>query len=468
MTSLSDGIADYAREVQPQYTNQLVSLIKIPSISARETHRGDLTRVVERTADIAKDLGFTASVVDAKYPALIVTMPGDKDAGNLLIYNHLDVQPADEEEPEKPKWRTTPFEPVIDGDAIIGRGATDDKGPALSTLHAAHFLSKNNIPRPTIQFLYETAEEIGSQHFGQILDGLVAKGSLQTPDSILISDSEFEGNNPALTYKLRGMVRGTMTLELGSREWHSGTLGGAARNPIDVLYRAAFTCRDENGLMIIPGFDEDIIPLTSGEISALNELVSHCDLDKIKRDLGAYELNTADPREFYMRTSHSPTFELHGTEGTQHLAGEIKSSIPCKVSLKYSMRLVPGQDWKDLQEKLQRHVVKTHPNIVVRNLGDGVNAAITPLESPFMDKAAEACYVGFGIPALRTAAGGSIGSVPEFQRVFGVPVVMIAQSLLSDGYHAPNEEFRYSQAAKGMATMAHYIHNIAGIKSNRV
>jgi len=460
MGDFDSDLEGFVSQAMPVYRDQLETLVSIPSISAEPSHRTDIDRVVEVMGLYARAFGFQANVIQTEgNPVLVGHLEVDPNAPWVTVYNHLDVQPGEETE-----WTTNPFEPVVNDDMIIGRGATDDKGPALSILHAIHFLHRTGRLRTNVQLTYETEEEIGSDNFGSFLD---RSQILERPDSILISDTTFEGDNPAITYRLRGVVTASLRLKTGTKWAHSGSIGGLAKNPLTILSHAAVQCIDvKTGEVLIPGFYDGAREPTAGEVENIDTLLQHFNLRQFSCDMGCDALYTDDPREALLRKGFRPTFEMHGNKGGYNGEG-VKTVIPYDVELKVSMRLVPGQDPKHVLEALRAYMHDINPAIEVIG-GHGIPAYITQIESPFIERATEACTYGFEKPALRTAEGGSIGATTEFQRVWpNVPIVMLAQSLNSDGYHAPNERFLFSQAAAGMRTMAKYIGSIGDLRTAR-
>ena len=349
------------------------------------------------------------------------------------------MQPANE-----PQWETNPFEAIEKDNKIYGRGSTDDKGPALTIIHAINYLKQNNLPLPNIQIIYETEEEIGSKNFKEFLD----KANLETPESILISDTIFEGTTPAITYKLRGLVRAIVKLKTHENDLHSGVYGGIAMNPFNILSQALGNCLDKDGKIKIPGFYDDVIKPSINEIQELAK-----DDEEMQYEGDLY---TKDKMKI-INAIHNPTFEIHGYYGGQCNENQsIKTAIPYEAYAKISMRIVPNQDPNNIIKKLETFLKTIHPNIEV-TFSEGNKGTITKINNKFMKKAQEACEFGFGKKALFVATGGTIGAVPKLQEKFNVPIVLIAQSLISDGYHAPNEHFRIEQAEKGIKTMVKYL-----------
>jgi len=451
---LSD-LLDYSHSCMPEYTKQLLEMVSIPSVSAGTEHQADLQKMAEYARDLLAKYGFTAKVVPTKgSPAIVGLMEVDPKAPWITVYNHMDVQPAKE-----PQWKTSPFEPLLKEGIVIGRGSTDDKGPALSIVHAIHYLKSRNIPMPNIQVIYETEEEIGSPNFGAFLDD--NKGWLKDPESILISDTIFEGEHPAITYKLKGMQRVELELVSGSKDLHSGIFGGAVENPLSILISVLAKMVNEKGEILIPEIAGGDSSLNPEEEKALSEVASIFDLKKFNQDSGEASRYSENVLEILTRIWHKPTLEIHGFSGAQHEVGVLKSAISPSVRAKVSLRLIPGQEPKAIVSAIQSFVKSIHPGIEVHDLG-GQKASFTPLSDPFLKEASVACTVGFGRPPLFTGCGGTIGAIPQFQRVWPQrAVVLIAQSLMSDGYHAPNEQFELIQGQRGIVALATYLNRVS-------
>ncbi|QQR92230.1 MAG: M20/M25/M40 family metallo-hydrolase [Candidatus Iainarchaeum archaeon] len=437
------------------FRKELMEMVSIPSISASIEQKQNLTRILEKMQVVTEKMGFRSQIIPTKgNPAFVATLETNPQAEWVTIYNHMDVQPADE-----PQWKSNSFEPQEINGAIVGRGSTDDKGPALTTLYAIQFLKENSYPLPNIQLIYETEEEIGSPNFSDFLQSAIAQKQVRITPSVLVSDTIFEGEHPTLTYKLRGVMRCFVELETAPKEIHSGLAGGVAQNALETLMRALLQCKDEQGNVTIPELMDRVQKPSDEEWKSTQKISSHLNVEKFKQDLGVKEMFTQNPEEMLERIWHKPTFDVHGFENVQYKIGEIKTVIPAKAIAKVTIRLVPNLTPEYAIEKLRVHLQTINPNIKVT--GSGSFPSYVPVDNVYMRKAQEACQYGFGKEALFVAGGGTIGSVPAFQIQFNnPPIVLISQSLLSDGYHAPNEKFELQQAQKGIKTMAKYLSSI--------
>ena len=401
----------YLESHQETMVQELMRLIRIPSISQMKAHWPDTQKVLEAVSEIVTQYGFKPQILQTPgCPAFIATLEVDATRPWLIVYNHMDVQPAGE-----PQWRTEPFEPVLKDGRIYGRGSTDDKGPALTTLHAIHFLHQQGYPLPNIQLIYETEEEHGSTHFGQFLDE--HKDKIKAPASILVSDTIFEGEHPAITYRLKGLMEAEAELVTGSQDNHSGMVGGAVMNPLNVLINALSQCVDAQGNVIIPGVQDELLPISEAEKETLARTADLFDLEKMVADTGGAIMYSDDAQELLERIWVRPTFEVHGFEGVQTLPDVIKTALPYAVKAKITMRLVAGQEPQRVFEQLQQCLQAVNPKIKLKLRG-GVKGCLSPVDNVFMQKAEWACREGFEREPVFVGSGGTIGALPEFERVF--------------------------------------------------
>lgn len=450
----------YLEAQQATMVSELERLIRIPSISQKKAHWPDTRRVLEAVSEIVAQYGFVSEILETPgCPAFVATLEIDPERPWILVYNHMDVQPAAE-----PQWRSEPFEPLQKDGRIYGRGSTDDKGPALTTLHAIDFLHRQGLPMPNVQIVYETEEESGSRHFGYVLDQYREK--FKTPASILVSDTIFEGEHPAITYRLKGLMEAEAELVTGSQDLHSGMVGGAAVNPLNILIQALSRCVDAQGKVTIPGVQEDLPEISELERATLRQTAEIFDLQKLMADTGGASFYSQDALELLERIWVRPTFEVHGFEGVQTEPDVIKTALPYAVKAKLTLRLVAEQDPERVFQQLQSCLQAVDERIQLHKRG-AVRGCLSEVDNVFMQEAVKACNAGFGRPPVFVGSGGTIGALPEFQRVFPqAPLVLIAQSLMSDGYHAPNENFQLTQIRHGFKTMAHYLTQIAGLRES--
>ena len=444
----------YIQDHRPTFEDMLGQMVEVPSVSSDPMHRPDILNMANLAAQYLESFGARAAIVETSgYPTVIGEWFAGRHCPSVTIYNHLDVQPAHE-----PEWRQAPFTFHKEGDQYCGRGATDDKGPALTALLAARFARESGIPL-NIRVLWELEEEIGSPHFSEVLHN---RKVVKPSDSILISDTIWVARNrPALSCGLRGLLAARLVLRTGETDIHSGLTGGGARNPLAELCDAAYSCLDaKTGRVKIPGFYDDVVPPTTRE---LKDFVASG--FRVRRFQDAFQLRslrTSDPKELLKRIWTLPTFEVHGLVGG-HMGPGVKTIVPAWGELKVSMRLVPNQHPAKIFKLLKKHIRNRNPDIEVLNEGElepfqGIS------EGPYADALQEAVTQGFGRRPVFVREGGSIGAVALLQRAWKVPILFMGLSLPEHGYHAPNEFFDWGQAAGGIRAFVHYFQTIAGFK----
>ena len=282
-------LGTYIREQRNHFENMLGQMVEIPSVSSDPEHASDMQKMANLAVDYLEHFGARAAILKTKgYPCVAGEWWAGRKYPSMTIYNHLDVQPALE-----PEWRQSPFVFHKAGDKYCGRGATDDKGPALTALFAARYAREAGIPL-NIRVLWELEEEIGSPNFSEVLHN---RKMVPVSDSVLISDTIWIAKNrPALSCGLRGMLGACLTLRTGETDVHSGLTGGGARNPLVELCDAAYSCVDaKTGRVKIPGFYDEVVPPTQAELKDF--VSSGFQVRKFKEAYQLRSLRTSDPKE---------------------------------------------------------------------------------------------------------------------------------------------------------------------------
>ncbi len=444
----------YVDESRPRFEALLGQAVEVPSISMDPARAAEMRRMAELAVHILTEFGADAQIVETGgYPIVSGGWTTGKTHPTVTIYNHIDVQPAQE-----PEWRQAPFAFKNEDGIYRGRGATDDKGPALSALFGARFAIEQGVP-VNIRFLWELEEEIGSPHFAA---GLKNRAAIPRPDSVIISDTIWIAKGrPAMPYGLRGLLGARLSLRTGSKDAHSGVTGGAARNPLAELMDVAHACADaKTGQVKIPGFYRDVVEPTKAELRSF--LKSGFNVQRFKDAYGFHTLRTHDPAEVTRRIWAAPTFEIHGLTGGYHGPG-VKTVVPGHGELKVSMRLVPNQTPEKVFALLKKYVAKLNPNVQVER--EGMLHPFRGLfDGPYVEAVKRAAKAGFGKEPAFIREGGSIGAVVTMQKAWKVPILFLGLSLPEHGYHAPNEYFDWGQASGGMKAFAHYFAELAAMK----
>jgi acetylornithine deacetylase/succinyl-diaminopimelate desuccinylase-like protein len=436
-----------------RFEDRLGRLVRIPTVSMDPARRKDIRRGADLAVRFLRQAGAEARIVQTPgNPVVIGTFRSHPRHPTVTVYNHLDVQPADE-----PQWRHPPFDFRIRGDRYHGRGATDDKGPALTAMLAARYAAENGIPL-NIRFVWEFEEEIGSPNF----EGFLKRNRMRlTTDSVLVSDTIWLAKNrPAVPYGLRGMVAARLILETASKDAHSGLTGGAARNPISELCGVIAACVDaETGRVRIPGFYRDV--LSVGRSERRGFATAGFSVPRFRKAHGLSVLRTNNAAELMRRIWIEPTFEVHGITGGYRGPG-VKTAIPHRAEAKISMRLVPGQDPAKILALATRHIRKLNGRIRVVPEGF-LSPFLGPSSGPYAEAAREAIRFGFGRNPAFIREGGSIGAVIGMKNWLRAPIVFMGLSLPEHGYHAPNEYFDWGQASGGVLAFVRYFERIASL-----
>jgi len=448
-------LESYIQQARPRFEQMLGEMVELPSVSMDPAHAQDMRRTATLAVQFLKELGAEARIVETKgYPVVSGGWTTGKHHPTVTVYNHLDVQPAQE-----PEWRQPPFVFRKENGLYHGRGATDDKGPALTALMGARFAVEQGVPI-NIRLLWELEEEIGSPHFAAALR---EKDSIPRPDSVVVSDTIWIAKGrPAMPYGLRGLLGARLSLRTGKTGAHSGLTGGAARNPLAELCQLVNACVDaRTGRVKIPGFYDDVVPPTKAEIKSF--LASGFQVRRFMRAYGFRSLRTMDSADLLRRIWAAPTFEVHGLVGGYQGPG-VKTVVPAHGELKISMRLVPNQRPDKIFALLRRFVAKQNPNVRVE-----VEGMLQPFRGlfsgPYAEAVRRAVRAGFGKEPAFIREGGSIGAVATMQSLWRVPILFLGLSLPEHGYHAPNEYFDWGQASGGMRAFAHYFAELASLHS---
>jgi acetylornithine deacetylase/succinyl-diaminopimelate desuccinylase-like protein len=442
--------------LREEFADKLAALVGIPSVSMEPGRHAEVRRCAELACSYLRESGAEAEVIATQgLPLVLGRLIQDPDFPTVTIYNHLDVQPADSE-----GWRTDPFTLEVIGDRYHGRGATDDKGPLLAALFAARLALAASV-KLNFQFLWECEEEIGSPSFAAALANLAKSQPGLHTDSIMVSDTIWpSAKQPAIPVGLRGLLAFVVRLQTGDKAVHSGTTGGAARNPVGELCALIAACYEaKTGRVLIPGFYDGIRKPTTRERRDLAR--SGFARKNFQKAHGLHSLRFADDARLREAIMTRPTFEVHGLTGGYAGPG-VKTIVPHVAEAKLSCRLVPGQNPKEVFRRIKRFIAEKCPDAEVV-----FDAALEPYLAdamgPFLQAALQATEETFGKKAALTREGGSIGAVVTMARILRKEVVLLGLSLPEDGYHAINESFSWRQAESGVAMFYRYFHSLAAL-----
>ena len=446
-----EELQSYARGKRPEFEGVLEKIVEIPSVSVDPARKTDVHRAAEYAVSLLESFGAKAKMYGTKgHPIVHGRFDRGPDYPTVTVYNHLDVQPA-----EGPDWNTEPFDFIREGDKYRGRGTTDDKGPAMTALFGARYAVEKGVPL-NIHFLWELEEEIGSPHFETTIR---ANAKEFATDSVVVSDTVWVSRaRPACPAGLRGLQGLRFELQTGETDQHSGTAGGAARNPVTELCQLIAECVDgKTGKVKIPGFYKDVVPPTKKELEDLRKC--GFTVKDFKKDHLFRSLRVNDALEVMKRIWMMPTFEVHGIAGGYHGPG-VKTIIPPKATAIVSCRLVPKMRAEKIVKLVRDFVRKKNPDVRVT-----AEHALPPYEGkttgPYADAIRGAMKFAFGKEPVFVREGGSIGAVLSMERVLKAPVFFLGLSLPEHGYHAPNENFDWPQAQGGIAAFADYFRRLS-------
>jgi acetylornithine deacetylase/succinyl-diaminopimelate desuccinylase-like protein len=449
----SDEIEQLIARQRPAFVFDYKRVLEVPSISAIPAHKQNIMESTVIAADLLRAAGAEVTVFETYgNPVVFAHFENKAGAPTVAVYNHLDVQPATK---GRDGWLRDPFAFAEENGRFYSRGASDDKGPAMTAFWAAKIARALGVAT-NIEFIWEMEEEIGSPNFTEFLDK--AKPVI-IANSIVVSDTQWlSADRPVVSRGLRGLLGVLLRLRTAQKDAHSGAVGGAARNPITELCEIVASCINaRTGEIKVPGIDRTWSPPTQEQLDDF--LASGFSVASFKAAHGLEKMRTEDPREVTARIWATPTFEVHGITGGYQDAG-IKTIVPPFAEAKVSFRLVPGQDPEEVFALFERHVRSLNPDCeIVKEASLAPYAADTSL--PQVKAAAQAIEFAFGIGPVFTMEGGSIGAVVTMQQKLGVPIAFMGLSLPEDGYHGPDESFAWRQIEGGVKAFVKYFELLA-------
>lgn len=438
-------IKSYIRDNEPRLLENLFSLIRIPSISALPEHHDDMLKCADRWKELLLAAGADrAEVMPSDGNPLVYAeklIPGaDK---TILIYGHYDVMPVEPLE----LWKSDPFKPEVRDEHIWARGADDDKGQSFIQYAAFEFLVKHNLLRHNVKFILEGEEEIGSPSLETFL---AQHRELLKSDIILVSDtSMLAADLPSLTTGLRGIAYWDVEVTGPNHDLHSGHFGGAVANPINVLCEMIAKMTDADGRITIPHFYDDVEELPDAERKMIASIPF--DEEKYKRALDVEELRGEKGYSTIERNSCRPSFDVCGIWGG-HIGEGSKTVLPSKAYAKLSCRLVPHQDYNEINELFAQYFQSLAPKSVKVKItfSHGGHGYVCPISLPAYKAAEQGFEQAFGKRPLAARRGGSIPIISVFEKVLGVKTILMGFGLESNAIHSPNENFSLDIFRKGI------------------
>ncbi len=449
-----DNIKSYVNQHKDRFINELIELLKIPSVSADTAYSQDVIDTADAVKASLEKAGCNKVEIceTPGYPIVYGEHIIDATLPTVLVYGHYDVQPPDPLD----LWTSPPFEPVIktteihpEG-AIFARGSCDDKGQMYMHVKAFEYMIANNNLPCNVKFMIEGEEEVGSKSLSWFVKRNQEKLSC---DVILISDTGMISNQqPSITTGLRGLSYVEVEVTGANRDLHSGLYGGAVANPINVLAKMIASLHDENNHITIPGFYDNVEELTLEERAEMAK--APFNLENYKK---ALDLNDVYGEKGYVtneRNSIRPTLDVNGIWGG-YIGEGAKTVIASKAFAKISMRLVPNQDWEAITELFTKHFENIAPSGVTVKVKPhhGGQGYVTPIDSIGYKAANKAYTETFGVPAIPVRSGGSIPIVALFEKELKSKTILMGFGLDSDAIHSPNEHFGIFNYLKGIETI---------------
>nr|WP_288834829.1 dipeptidase [uncultured Flavobacterium sp.] len=449
-----ENITNYIQQNKDRFINELIELLKIPSVSADSAYSQDVidtSEAVKRSLEKAGCDKVEICETDG-YPIVYAEKIIDPNLPTVLVYGHYDVQPPDPME----LWTSPPFEPVIKKTAIhpegaiFARGACDDKGQMYMHVKAFEYMIQSKTLPCNVKFMIEGEEEVGSVNLKSFVENNAAK---LKNDVILISDTGMISNQqPSITTGLRGLSYVEVEVTGPNRDLHSGLYGGAVANPINILSKMIASLHDENNRITIPGFYDKVEELSLKERAEMAK--APFDIEEYKKALDLKDVYGEEGYVTNERNAIRPTLDVNGIWGGYTGQGA-KTVIPSKAFAKISMRLVPNQDWEEITQLFTTHFTAIAPAAVTVKVTPhhGGQGYVTPIDSIGYQAANKAYTETFGIPAIPVRSGGSIPIVSLFEKELKSKTILMGFGLDSDAIHSPNEHFGIFNYLKGIETI---------------
>ncbi len=446
----------YAKNNQERYLSELKEFLSIPSISTLSEHKPDIRRAAEWVAKQLREMRFdkVELMPTGGHPVVYGEWLGAHGKPTVLVYGHYDVQPVD----PLNEWTAPPFEPMVRGENIYARGASDMKGQAHAFLKALEALTKNGELPLNVKVIVEGEEEVGSPHLGAFMEQhkrkLKCDVALNTDSGIMSPDL------PSLVYGLRGLAYFEVWLYGPKQDLHSGAFGGSVRNPAQVLCELIAGMHDEHGRVMLPGFYDKVRTLSDEERAELARL-PHSD-EEWKGTAGVTHLHGEEEFTTLERLGARPTLEVNGL--LSGFTGEgSKTVLPAKAMAKISMRLVPQQEDTEVEHQLKEYLRQHAPEGVrweVKPLVSGP-AVLVRRDTPGARAAAKALEEAFGIKPVWKLEGGSVPVVSMVQQILGVDSILLGFGLPDDNIHSPNEKLHLPTYYRGIEAYVRFFANVA-------
>lgn len=442
---------EYIEKNMPRFLEELFGILRIPSVSAKAEHKGDMIKCARQLAGLLVEAG--ADEADVYPSAGNPVVFGQKYLGpqyrTVLVYGHYDVQPAEPLE----KWKSDPFEPEVHDGAIWGRGANDDKGQLFMHIKAFEYLVRSGKLKHNVKFIFEGEEEIGS---GSLPGWMREHKDMLKADICLVSDTTMISDKvPSINCGMRGLSYLEVKVTGPNKDLHSGHFGGAVANPIQVLCEMISDLFDADGRVAVPGFYDKVVELSAGDRAQLAR--APFDMEEFKEFLGIDEVRGEKGYTTNERIGIRPCLDVCGIWGGYTGEGA-KTVLPSEAHAKISMRLVPNQRSAEISELFAAYFKSRAPRCVKVDVKicEGGDGFLIPITSDAYKAASRAMQEVYGIEPVPSRGGGSIAVLAEMQKELGIDPLLMGFGLERDTIHSPNESYLLSQFRAGMESIAKF------------
>ena len=452
---------EYLNGHKDKFLNELLDLLRIPSVSADKKFDGD----VKNAAMFVKDQLIAAGVDYAELcetkgqPIVYAEKIIDPTFPTVLVYGHYDVQPADPYE----LWDHPPFEPIVKNDRIYARGACDDKGQMYMHVKAFEAMMETNTLTCNVKFMIEGEEEVGSDNLEAFIKEEKQKLSA---DVILISDTSIINNDtPSITVGLRGLSYIEVEVTGPNKDLHSGVYGGAVANPINILSKLIADMQDEEGRITLPGFYDDVLEYSEAQRAEMAK--APFDLDHYKKELNIEEIKGEKGFSTIERVGIRPCLDVNGIWGGYTGPGS-KTVLPAKAFAKISTRLVSNENSDKITQMIIKYFEENAPKSVKVKVTPhhGGTPAVVSTHSNGYQAASKAFAQSWGKTPIPTMEGGSIPIVALFIQELKIEPILMGFGLDSDDIHSPNESYGLFNYYKGIETIAYFYHHFSQVSKN--
>jgi acetylornithine deacetylase/succinyl-diaminopimelate desuccinylase-like protein len=442
---------EYLNDHKDKFLNELLDLLRIPSVSADKKFDGDVRNAAAFVKDqlIAAGVDYAELCETKGHPIVYAEKIIDPTFPTVLVYGHYDVQPADPYE----LWDHPPFEPIVKNDRIYARGACDDKGQMYMHVKAFEAMMETNALTCNVKFMIEGEEEVGSDNLEAFIKEEKQKLSA---DVILISDTSIINNDtPSITVGLRGLSYLEVEVTGPNKDLHSGVYGGAVANPINILTKLIADMQDEDGRITLPGFYDDVLEYSEAQRAEMAK--APFDLDHYKKELDIEEVKGEKGFSTIERVGIRPCLDVNGIWGGYTGPGS-KTVLPSKAFAKISTRLVSNQNSDKITQMIIKYFEENAPKSVKVKVTPhhGGTPAVVSTHSNGYQAASKAFEQSWGKTPIPTMEGGSIPIVALFIQELKIEPILMGFGLDSDDIHSPNESYGLFNYYKGIETIAYF------------